>query len=410
MTRQAVIVGAGIVGLSVAWFLQEEGFAVTVFDRTGVAAGASAGNAGWLTPAMIAPLPEPSVLRYGLASLPRRDSPLRIPPADLPVTWRFLAAFAAHCTTRRWLAGVSRFAPISALALPAYDRLAEAGLGGLTEAPVLAAFHRPEKARPMLHELGEIARIGAGADVDELGDSELHDQVPQLSARARFGLRIHRQRYLQPLDYVRNLATAVCARGAALETGSPVTAVRPGPGGRLRVETAHRTDDFDLCVLATGAWISRLARPAGVRVQVAAGRGYSVTVPSPEPLAVPVYLPELRVACAPSPDGIRFVGTMEFRPADAPLDQRRIASILRSARLFIPGVRWQEATSPWVGPRPMTADGLPLIGATRVAGLYVAGGHGMWGMTLGPATGQLLAELITTGRTPPALRPFDPCR
>jgi D-amino-acid dehydrogenase len=107
---RAAIVGAGIAGLSVAWFLQEEGFQVTVYDTRGVAGGASAGNAGWICPAMVAPLPEPSVLRYGMASVLRPGSPARIPLAAVPATWRFLVAFAANCTRRRWLAGVSSYA------------------------------------------------------------------------------------------------------------------------------------------------------------------------------------------------------------------------------------------------------------------------------------------------------------
>jgi D-amino-acid dehydrogenase len=91
---RAAIAGAGIAGLSVAWFLQEEGFQVTIYDPRGVAGGASAGNAGWICPAMIAPRPEPSVLRYGMASLLRPASPVRIPLTTVPATWRFLAAFA----------------------------------------------------------------------------------------------------------------------------------------------------------------------------------------------------------------------------------------------------------------------------------------------------------------------------
>ena len=101
------MVGAGIVGLSVAWFLQEQGFEVTVFDARGVGGGASAGNAGWITPGMVAPLPEPGVIGYALRSLLRRDSPLRVAPAALPATARFLVPFAMNCTHLgcpvRWL-------------------------------------------------------------------------------------------------------------------------------------------------------------------------------------------------------------------------------------------------------------------------------------------------------------------
>ncbi len=407
----AAVVGAGIVGLSVAWFLQQEGFDVTVLDQLDVAAGASGGNAGWITPAMASPLPEPTVLRSAMTSLLRPGSPLRIPPRSLPGTWRFLAAFAARSTSRRWREGVASFAPICALALSSYDLLASGGVTArVLKAPIVAAFERPDQAEPLRHELRAIADSGQAVQVSELTERELRRERPLLSARAGYGLRLEGQRYLQPLEYVQSLAAAVAGRGAVLETGRAVTAVGPRPGGGARVVADGRAADFDVCVLASGAWVSRLARTAGVRVPVVAGRGYSFRVPLPEPLPGPLYLPGLRVACTPAPGGMRIAGTMEFRPPDAPLDRRRIDVIVRGARDWLAGADWDAVTGRWVGPRPVTADGLPVIGRTAVDGVFVAGGHGMWGMTLGPATGRLLAELIATGRRPEALAPFDPLR
>jgi D-amino-acid dehydrogenase len=407
----AAVVGAGIVGLSVAWFLQHEGFQVTVYDRRGVAAGSSAGNAGWICPAMTVPLPEPAVLRSALGSVLRPGSPLRVPLRSLPGTWRFLAALAAHSTARRWRAGVAGFAPISALALASYDMLAADGVTGtVVEAPIVAAFDRPDQAAPLRHELRANAESGQPVQFTELSERELRRERPLLSGRATCGLRVEGQRYVQPLEYVQSLAAAVAGRGAAVETGRTVSGAGPRPGGGVRVVADGDPADFDVCVLANGAWMGRLARRAGVRVPVVAGRGYSFRVPLPEELPGPVYLPGLRVACTPAPGGMRVAGTMEFRPPDAPLDRRRIDAIVRTARDWMPGAGWGAVAGDWVGPRPVTADGLPVIGKTAIDGLFVAGGHGMWGMTLGPATGRLLAELITTGNRPDALAPFDPRR
>jgi D-amino-acid dehydrogenase len=101
---------------------------------------------------------------------------------------------------------------------------------------------------------------------------------------------------------------------------------------------------------------------------------------------------------------------MEFRSPDAALDPRRIKAIVDAARPLLAGVNLDDRQDEWVGSRPCTADGLPLIGATAQRGVYVAGGHGMWGISLGPLTGQLLAEQIATGRRPLELAPFDPLR
>ena len=113
MPEHVAVVGAGIVGLSTAWFLQEHGVHVTVHDRRHVAAGSSWGNAGWITPSMTAPLPEPSVLRYGIRAVLSPSSPVYVPPRADPQLLRFLAGFVRHSTARRWGTGMRAYAPLN---------------------------------------------------------------------------------------------------------------------------------------------------------------------------------------------------------------------------------------------------------------------------------------------------------
>ena len=164
----------------------------------------------------------------------------------------------------------------------------------------------------------------------------------------------------------------------------------------------------DTAVIATGAWLSRLAGRR-VRVPVQAGRGYSFTVPVDCPIPGPIYLPDVRVACTPYQGALRVSGTMEFRDPYEPAVPARVGAIVASASPLLDGVRWAERSDIWVGPRPVTPDGRPLVGEMS-RGVYVAGGHGMWGLAHGPVTGRLLAEFITTGKQPEALREFDPLR
>jgi D-amino-acid dehydrogenase len=124
----------------------------------------------------------------------------------------------------------------------------------------------------------------------------------------------------------------------------------------------------------------------------------------------PLYFPEERVACTPLGDRLRIAGMMEFRRPEAPLDPRRITAIVDAVRPFLSGVDLDDRQDEWVGSRPVTADGLPLLGRTSSPRVFVAGGHGMWGMVLGPVTGQLVARTVLTGEAPPELRPFDPLR
>jgi D-amino-acid dehydrogenase len=164
----------------------------------------------------------------------------------------------------------------------------------------------------------------------------------------------------------------------------------------------------DAAVIATGAWLSRLAG-GRVRVPVRAGRGYSFTVPVDRPIPGPIYLPDARVACTPHPAGLRVSGTMEFRDPDEPAVPERVGAIIASATPLLDGVHWAQRSDIWVGPRPVTPDGRALIGEMS-RGVYLAGGHGMWGLAHGPVTGRLLSEQITTGKQPEALREFDPLR
>jgi D-amino-acid dehydrogenase len=166
----------------------------------------------------------------------------------------------------------------------------------------------------------------------------------------------------------------------------------------------------DVAVIATGAWLPALAR-RWVRVPVQAGRGYSFTVPVERPVFGPIYLPDARVACTPLAAGkLRVTSMMELRRPEAPASAAVVDAIVDSTRRYLDGVRWAERDEIWVGPRPLSPDGRPLVGEVAEHRIYVAGGHGMWGMKQGPATGRLLAEQITTGKQPPALRDFDPTR
>ncbi|WP_169948822.1 FAD-binding oxidoreductase [Microbispora sp. H11081] len=408
--ESVVVVGAGIVGLSTAWFLQERGVAVTVVDRKGVAAGASWGNAGWVAPGLAIPLNEPSVLRYGLRSLLNPAAPLHVPATVDPGLWAFLTRFAANCRWSSWTRAVRANLQLNDESVEAYEVLASSGVAAPVEdAPIIAGFRTPRQAAGLLHELRRMAEAGQSVDHTALDARRLAEAMPLASQALTAGVRIDGQRYVDPGRFVHALGEAVVARGATVETFEVVD-VRTDRKKVVVVGRDGAVLSADSVVLATGAWLSRLAGRWGVRVPVRAGRGYSFTVPVEHPVPGPIYLPDVRVACTPYQGGLRVAGTMEFRSPDAPAAEARVRSIVESTRPLFRGVRWEDRTDVWVGPRPVTPDGRPLIGATGTPGIYVAGGHGMWGLAQGPATGRLLAEQITTGKQPAALRGFDPLR
>jgi D-amino-acid dehydrogenase len=405
--RRVAVIGAGMVGLSTAWFLQERGVETVVFDRDDVASGSSWGNAGWLTPSMATPLPEPSVLRYGLRAMLSPSSPVYIPPSLRPRLLRFLLAFARNCTQPRWERAMAALAQLNQGALQAYEQLEIGGTDLRTRpaAPLLAGYRDPGARQPLVDEFRHIAKTGQHVGFELLGGDEARSMEPAFSQEVQAAIRIDGQRFLEPAAFVRGLGDAVLRRGGQIATNAPVRTIADD-GARVRI----REESFDAAVIATGARLDDLAHRVGVKRTVQAGRGYSFTVAAEHVPDGPLYFPAQRVACTPVDGRLRLAGMMEFRPTDAPLDPRRIAAMKDAVAPLLRGVDLDDRQDEWVGARPCTADGLPLAGRSRHPRVFIAGGHGMWGMTLGPVTGKHVATQVATGETPTALRALDPLR
>lgn len=374
--RSVVVVGAGIVGVSTAWFLLERGVDVTVVDRDGV--GASGGNAGWIAPGLALPLNSPAVLRYGLRCLLDSKAPLHIPlTADLGLGM-FLVRFAGHCRRSSWQRAVRANAILNEDCIEAFDVLiANLVDAPVTDAPITAVFDSTAVARQFQEDLQGLGKAGQTTDITVLTGAALREQVPLASRTVRVGLSVNGQRFIDPARFVAALGRGVVNRGATLRTlevaeivnAANGIAVRPGRRAPLITEAA---------VIATGAQLPQLAgRWLGVPVR--AGRGYSFTVPVERPMPWSIYLPSVRVAATPHQGAMRVSGTMEFRHPHAPVMPQRVAALVASAGPLLDGVRWAERSNVWVGARPIAADGRPVIvGCPRVSSWPVDTACGDW--------------------------------
>ncbi|WP_449374454.1 NAD(P)/FAD-dependent oxidoreductase [Arthrobacter psychrolactophilus] len=412
--EHVVVVGAGIIGLSTAWYLQERGIQVTVVDRGEVASGSSWGNAGWLTPALTLPLSEPAVLSYGLKAMIDPASPLYIPLSADPTLLKFLLGFARNCTPAKWRSAMGVFAELGRTGIDAFDEIAT-GNPTMTEEthvadPFLAGFASKEAREALVKEFHVIRETGGEVDFSLITGDQIRELEPTLGAGVAAGIEIRNQRFINPPAFMHSLADTVVARGATLISAFTVFDIRDTGSGVDVIGSEGRLIKADAVVLATGAWLGTLARKFGVKRVVQAGRGYSFTV-VPETMPTrPIYFPAQRVACTPLGDRLRVAGMMEFRNADAPLDPRRIKAIVEAASPMFTGINWEERSEEWVGSRPCTTDGFPLVGATRSPRVHVAGGHGMWGIALGPLTGKMVAAGLTGQPMPASQRHFNPLR
>lgn len=408
MTK-VVVIGAGMVGLSTAWFLRELGADVVVLDRAKPGGAASWGNAGWAAPALTMPLPDPAILATGAKAALSPASPVYIPPNASLRTLRFLGSFVRHCTPGKWKVAMAVYTRLNELAIGAFEELPTRADLKAAE-PLLVAFASDTDRQALVAELRHAAELGQGIEFHDLDGDQARLLEPALGDAVSCGVRIEGQRYIDPRSFVRGLADAAQQAGVQIRTGCEVADVSSdGRGSRCRLTTGEVVA-ADATVIASGAWLGTLARQFGVKTLVQAGRGYSFTVqPDPMPRQ-PVYFPTQRIACTPIAGGFRVAGMMEFARPEHRLNPKRIDAIVNAARPMLSGVDWSQRTDEWVGSRPCTPDGLPLVGRTRVQNVYVCGGHGMWGIALGPLTGRLLANQVMTGQTPKVMQALNPTR
>ena len=409
------VVGAGVVGLSTAWFLQEHDVEVTVLERAQVAAGASWGNAGWLMAGDVTPLPSPATLRMGLRGLVSPASAFSVPLRADPGLYRFLLRFARHCTSTHWNRAMQALVPLSLAALEAYDAFSD---GGVAAQPTssryhLACFADLGSRDAFARHLEDLRGHGVRVEFESMDGATAQAASPVASERVTGAVGLLGQQFVDPTLFVPALAASVVERGGTIETSAEVRSLRDvgrGVDALVMRDARPSVRRFDAVVVCTGAWLSDLVHGFGVRVPVRAGRGYSFNARLAEPLSDTVYLPDQHLACTPMRGRLRMAGSMEFRRPHDRLDPRRILAMVEAARPMLRNVDLDDRTDEWVGPRPVSVDGLPLAGPTRAPRVWCVGGHAMEGMVLGPVTARLAAEGLARGSLPPALLPLDPLR
>lgn len=398
-----VVIGAGIVGTCTALELLRDGCAVTLLDPgpPGGAQAASFGNGGWLSPASVVPMALPGQWRQVPGWLRDPLGPLAIRPRHLPRLLPWLVRFLRAGESRPGLAATARALRTLLHDCPERHRAlaAEAGVPALIRRDgLLYAF--PDRAAFAAEAFAWSLRAGVGVRWAELEGPALRQLDPGLDRRYGFGVFLAEGGHCtDPGAYVAALAEHARAQGAAIvagrATGFAITA------GRLR---AVRTDAGDIAadraVICAGAWSRALAAMAGDRVSLESERGYHtmLAVPADTLPRIPLMAADAKMAVTPMRGGVRLAGQVELAGLRAPPDWRR-AAVLRGLGQRIRPALAAAAPSPgardWMGHRPSTPDGLPVIGPARLSpDIIHAFGHGHVGLAAGPATGRLVADLI----------------
>jgi D-amino-acid dehydrogenase len=344
-----------------------------------------------------------------LRTLHHRDSALYVRPRASAALARFLVGFAWSSRRRAFAAGVSALGSLGRDAVSLYRELAAAGIElHINDRPYLVVHATRAAAQAGRDQTLRWSPAIAASTGDLLTQDELNELEPCLSGGV-YGYRVGGQITIDPSALIDGLVARLREDGVEIREGARVTAVgRNGAGAR--VHSTQGRVDADVAVLAAGVWTTSLARTVGARVPIFPGKGYSFRVAIDQSPRHLIGLEAAHVAVAPRADGgTRIAGTMELDCAHDRFDERRVEAIVAAARPYLRGVAWERRTAEWMGPRPMTPNGLPLIGALdRARRIFVAAGHNMLGVTLAPTTGRALAELIVEGDSRIDLRPFTP--
>jgi len=413
--RRVGVIGAGIVGICAAAWLQRDGNSVFLVDPGNPGEGASFGNAGCLNGSSVTPTAMPGVVRNVPRWLMDPLGPLSLRWQYLPAILPYLARFVGASAPDKVRAQARALRPLLAPTVPLMRELAQAaGAEDLIEQRGHLYVYR-SAAAVAKDGFAWALRRQNGVVVDEFDADELRQLEPALSRDYVRGLLVRENGHTtNPLALVTRLFEAFCRRGGEIVRTRAIGFRLDG--GRL---VAIRADCGDLtaaaAVVSAGAWSKPLAAALGDRVPLETERGYHLMIRDPEAMPrIPTADADGKFVATPMATGLRFAGTVELAGLAAPPDWRRARLLLEQGRRMLPGLAAQyadERVTMWMGHRPSLPDSLPVVGRARASpDVIYAFGHGHVGMTAAPMTGRIVADLVA-GR-PPAIdiAPFAPAR
>jgi D-amino-acid dehydrogenase len=392
---RVVVIGGGVIGVAAAYYLRQAGFGVTLVEKDDICAGCSYGNGGLVVPSHSVPLAAPGVWLQGLKWMWSPESPFYIKPRPDPALAGWLWRFRAACTDGNLARGIPILRDLSFASRALFEELVPT-LGvdcAYRQDGALAVFRTRAGYEEALHHAHLLEDVGITTKL--LDGPAVHALEPSLLPEIIGGILFPDDAHLLPDRFVKALAARAAAAGVELVTGTEVLGFRVQGRRLVAVETTRGDREAGEVVLAAGAWSAGLARALGLSLPIQPAKGYSITYTRPpDGPRRPLLLLEAKAGVTPMGDALRFAGTLELAGLDLSINRRRVAVIVRSVSTYIAGVEQLQLREIWRGLRPCTPDGLPILGRSeRFENLVVATGHAMLGLSLGPVTGKLVAEL-----------------
>jgi D-amino-acid dehydrogenase len=403
---KVIVVGCGVIGTACAHYLSRSGWTVEMIDRGEFGKGCSHANCGLVCPSHVLPLAVPGAIGMALKALFQRNSAFAIKPRLDPALWSWLLRFARRCNTHDMLEAGRAIQALLQSSRSLYEGLfktepldAEWETRGLLFVfrSLVAMEHYAQTDR-LLRESFELAAQRYD------GDAVL-ELEPALKSKLAGGWYYDAEAHLRPDKLMSSWRGLLEAQGVTIREHCEFLGFERQARMARAIVADHKTLDAEAFVIATGAWTPLLQRHLGCRVPIQPGKGYSITMPRPAKCpAIPLISEEDRVAITPMKSGYRLGSTMEFAGYDTTLNRRRLDLLRAGASHYLQEPFAEPVWEEWYGWRPMTYDGKPIIDRSPVFdNVYLAAGHNMLGLSMAPATGKLIAELL--GGAPPHIDP-----
>ncbi len=410
--KEVCIIGGGVIGLCSAYYMNKAGFEVTVVDRTEMTSGASYVNAGYITPSHIIPLASPGMPLKGLKFMFNPESPFYLKPRFERDLIRWSWEFLKNSTKKH----VERCAPVlkqfNEKSRELYQTFIEQEkLDFSFSESGLLMLCQTEKMLHEKKEAGEFARK-QGLKVDFLSQSEVKAFESEVIPDAVGAVYYQTDATIIPQNFMSQLKTRLKNNGVKILSKTSVQSIHFQNGKPTFLSTENGQLKFDALLIAAGSWSSEILKQTGIKLLLQAGKGYSFEIDNPG-IKYPAILCEANTAVSPMGNKLRFGGTMELAGLNQSITKRRVRAIKAAAERYYPGIQINEAVleTAGTGLRPVSPDGMPYIGKLKqFENVYVATGHAMMGMSLGPATGLLVSEILQGKETFIETKLFNPNR
>ena len=399
--KRAVIIGGGIIGGVAAYFLHQKGWSVMIVEKDRFGYGASHGNCGLVVPSHADPLNSPENLIKGIGWMLKKNAPLFI-KLQTDAAWsRWMIQFIRHCFGGHRQVSAAGRAALMTDTISLYDTLIKTeGINCHWDTPGTCHLFRSKKEFNVFGATNHL-ETHVGFKVKPLIGDPLHDLLPTISPEVVGGWHDPQAALLRPEAFMRELAGVLKNKGIEIVEKTEFIGFNREYGRAVGAQTDQGLFKAEAFVVATGAWTPMLSNALGYRIPIQPGKGYSLTFrrPANSP-TLPCFFEEKRVVVTPWSDSLRLGGTMEFSGFDDHLNPLRLAALFRALNQYLPLSIPDQIEEEWCGWRPITWDGLPIIDhLPGFENVVLATGHNELGLTMAPATGQLVAEM-TSQETP----------